>query len=114
MLVFLGKVCLSLLLILGAVEAIRMVLRALLHTKKVGKICYLISFRGHDEEAELALRSAAQKLRWLGGREEKEILCLDCGMDGETREVCERMAEQYGIIEIRELVKKEEVRFANP
>ena len=114
MLVFLEKLCLSLLLILGAVEAIRILLRALLRTQKTGKICFLLSFRGHEEEAELALRSAVQKMKWLGGREEKQILCLDGGMDEETREICERMAEQYGIIEIREMPKKEDVRFANP
>ena len=114
MLVFLEKLCLSLLLILGAVEAICILLRALLRTQKTGKICFLLSFRGHEEEAELALRSAVQKMKWLGGREEKQILCLDCGMDEETREICERMAEQYGIIEIREMPKKEDVRFANP
>ena len=114
MLVLLEKLCLSLLLILGAVEAIRMLLRALLRTKRAGKIYLLLTFRGHGGEAELALRDAVQKLKWLGGREEKQILCLDCGMDEETREVCERMAEQYGIIEIRDAAKNGEVRFANP
>lgn len=113
MLVFLGKVCLSLLLILGAVEAIRVFLRVLLRTGKVGKIYFILTFRGHEEEAELALRSAAQKLKWLGGTDEKHILCLDCGMDEETREICERLADQYGIIEIRDMGKDEEIRFAN-
>lgn len=109
MLVFLGKVCLSLLLILGAVEAVRIFLRALLHTGKTGKIYFILAFRGHDEETELALRAAVQKLKWLGGGDEKKILCLDCGMDEETREICERLAEQYGIIEIRDGMKNEEI-----
>ena len=38
-----------------------------------------------------------------------KILCLDCGMDEETRAICERLAEQYGIIEIRDGMKNEEI-----
>ncbi len=114
MLVVLGKLVLSFLLILGTVEAIRILLRALLRTRKTGKLCFLFVFRGHEEEAELVLRSAVQKLKWMGGRDEKQILCLDCGMDEETREICERMAEQYGVIEICAARKKEDASFANP
>ena len=98
MLVFLGKVCLSLLLILGAVEAIRIFLRALLHTGKTGKIYFILAFRGHDEEAELALRAAVQKLKWLGGGDEKRILCLDCGMDEETREICGHLQSSMALL----------------
>ena len=48
----------------------------------------------------MALRAAVQRLKWMGGREEKQVLCLDCGMDGETRRICEAMAREYDIIEL--------------
>ncbi len=101
MLVFLGKLCLAFLLILGAAEAVRLLLNALLHTKKSGRVVFVLAFHGHDEEAEFALRGAVQKLKWMGGRDFKQVLCLDCGMDEETRQVCEKMAEEYACISIR-------------
>ena len=51
---FLGKAFLSFLLILGAVEAVRLVVFALLRTRKKGKVCFLLTFHGHEEEAEMA------------------------------------------------------------
>ena len=63
MLVFLGKLCLAFLLILGAAEAVRLLLSALLHTKKSGRVVFVLAFQGHDEEAEFALRGAVQKLK---------------------------------------------------
>lgn len=97
---FLGKAFLSFLLVLGAVEAVRLVVFALLRTRKKGKVCFLLTFHGHEEEAEMALRAAVQRLKWMGGREEKQVLCLDCGMDEETRRICEAMAREYDIIEL--------------
>ena len=43
MLVFLGKLCLAFLLILGAAEAVRLLLSALLHTKKSGRVVFVLS-----------------------------------------------------------------------
>ena len=44
---FLGKAFLSFLLVLGAVEAVRLVVFALLRTRKKGKVCFLLTFSGH-------------------------------------------------------------------
>lgn len=74
--------------VLGMVEAFRLFLSWLLKTKNPGKLYLIVSMSGHDEEAELVLRSACERVKWLGGGE-AELLLIDCGMDEETRRLCD-------------------------
>lgn len=60
----------------------------------------VVPVTGHDEEAEFVLRSAAQRAKWMGGKDEKRVLCVDCGMDEETRHICETICREYRFMEI--------------
>lgn len=77
----------AILAIIGAVELVRIILFWVLKTNNPGKFLLMLSFSGHDEQAEVALRSALERARWIGG--EVLVVCLDRGMDYETRKVCE-------------------------
>lgn len=74
--------------ILGMVEAFRIFLFWLLKTENSGKLYLIISMSGHDEEAEMVLRSACERVRWIPDSE-TELIVIDCGMDEETRQICE-------------------------
>ena len=73
------KTILILLAIVGLTEIFRLLSFRFLRTRNRGTLYWVISFSGHDEEAELALKNALEHLRWL---------CVDRGMDEETRKVC--------------------------
>ena len=82
------KTILVLLAIVGLTEVFRLLSFRLLRTKNQGKIFWVLSFQGHDDEAELSVKNAVEHLRWLDSTQEKQVLCIDRGMDEETREVC--------------------------
>ncbi|MCI1964671.1 MAG: hypothetical protein LKJ17_00845 [Oscillospiraceae bacterium] len=82
------KIVFVLFTILGMVEAFRIFLFWLLKTEKSGKFCLILTMTGHDEDAELVLRSACERLRWMPDRQ-AELIVVDCGMDEETRRICE-------------------------
>ena len=73
--------------IVGIVELLRLFVIWLLKTDNTGSLYLVISFRGHDDQAETALRSASERARWLGG--DVQVICVDCGMDEQTRQICE-------------------------
>ena len=82
------KTILVLLAIVGLTEVFRLLSFRLLRTKNCGRVYWVLSFRGHDKEAELALKNAVEHLRWLDSAQERLVLCVDRGMDEETRRVC--------------------------
>ncbi|MVB13010.1 hypothetical protein CAFE_37630 [Caprobacter fermentans] len=92
--------------ILGIVEAFRMFLFWLLKTKNPGGFFLIVSMTGHDEEAELVLRSACERIKWFPDSA-AQLLVVDCGMDEETRRICEIAC--YELPEIR-LCRPDEVQ----
>lgn len=85
--------------LVGIAEVFRLFLFWLFKTKKPGRFCWVLSFKGHDEEAEIALRSVMERIKWMGCGE-ISVVCVDCGMDEETRRICELLAEEYPQIRI--------------
>jgi hypothetical protein len=67
------------------------------HAKKMTMI---VTMGGHEEDAEFIMKSAVEKLRWMGGPEQKQLICLDIGMDDETKEVCQMICSRYPFVEI--------------
>ena len=86
------RVLVAFLAILGVTELYRVALFWILQPGWGKKTSLLLTFRGHDETAEHRMRSAVEQIRWMRGSGEKEVVCVDCGMDGETRAVCEKFA----------------------
>ena len=87
----------AVLAVLGAVEVLRMILLRVLRTDRPGKLLLMLSVSGHDEQAELRLRSAVERAAWTGGG--AQVVCFDRGMDEETRRLCEMVcADNPGVI----------------
>lgn len=102
MLEIIGTVLLLFFAVLGIAECCRILTGFLLRPEGKGKVTMRLQFCGHNEEAEYILRSAIARMRWMNGSEEKEILCIDNGMDPETRKICEILAQRYPIVHICE------------
>lgn len=96
-----------LLMIIGLVEVFRSMVLLILRKRKEDTAMTIIPIRGHNEEAEYLLRSAAAKIQWEDDSQPCRIVCLDCDMDLETRLVCERVVQSF---EFMELCTMEELR----
>lgn len=88
------------LLILGLVEVIRFIIIKLMVVKKDRDELVVLPIYGHNEEAELLLRSVATKIRWNDLDCEKLIVCLDCGMDEETKHICNIVSSEYDFMRV--------------
>lgn len=82
-------------LLVLAVELIRFLAMRMMGTGGDGKMMIVVPVSGHNEDAEFLLRSAASKARWIGGNLVDRVICLDCGMDEETEQVCTRTCEEF-------------------
>lgn len=91
------KCVFAILAVIGAAEVFRLILLRVLKTDRPGKILLTLSFSGHDEQAELRLRSALERAAWTPGS--VHVVCIDRGMDEETRRICEMVcADHPGVI----------------
>lgn len=100
MLEWLGNIAVVLLGLIGVTEVVRLIVFWMLSPGRGVKMLIVVPVFGHDEEAEFVLRSAAQRAKWMGGKDEKRVLCVDCGMDEETRHVCELVCREYRFMEL--------------
>ena len=39
-------------------------------------------------------------MKWADNGRERRVICLDCGMDLETRMICEKLVHSYGFMEL--------------
>ena len=101
-----GSVCVVVLCLIGVTTVLQAFGGWMLLPRKENTMILLIPLRGHCEEAELLLRGAVQRVRAMGGRDRKVLLCVDCGMDEESRAVCVRFCDEN---EEMSLVAPEEI-----
>lgn len=97
------------LVIIGVVEIARIAVLMILQTKGDESMLIIVPIRGHDEEAEYLLRSAAAKVKWFNTMRHQKVICLDCGMDEETRKICTLIADNYRFMEIYNMSEFEEL-----
>lgn len=86
--------------IVGMAECCRAFVWFLLRPEKQNTVTVRLYFKGHREDAEYILRRAVARVHWM--RSAEEILCVDGGMDAETRKICEIVARKYPFVHICE------------
>ena len=59
-----------------------------------------IPLKGLKEDIEFVLRKAINDVKW--GNKYKNIICLDYGMDEETKKICRLMSKDYNFINIED------------
>lgn len=96
----LGKGLLVFFLVMGLVETCRLLLLWLLRPEKMEEAALVVPLTGHVEDAEYLLRSAAQSFQWDRTRCPKRLLCVDGGMDQETKEICLHLQRELPFLEI--------------
>jgi hypothetical protein len=88
-----------LLAVVGAADLVRFLMNRMLRTNNQGRLYLILTIHGHEEGAEIMLTSAIERLKWIAG-EDKKVICVDCGMDEETRKICRIISAQNHGVEI--------------
>lgn len=71
-----------------------------LFNNPVEKVTYVIALQGHSEKVEYIVRSIAFKASFLRHAKNPVIFVIDEGMDEQTRQICELLAEELNCITI--------------
>lgn len=80
--------------IFGLVNIVRKIIMWLLKYDD-GEIITVIPIKGHCENVEYRIRCAYERANWSS--ENHRIICLDKGMDDETRRLCSKICDRFGI-----------------
>lgn len=91
--------------VLGLVDLIRIVMCRLFKTKSDKELIILVPIKGSSQDAEIMLRSAAAKASWVYGGAIEKVICLNCGADEETKEICVRICDEYPFMEYKEKIE---------
>lgn len=94
------------LIILGGIEVVRLVTLAFYKTKNDDNIMLFVMLGEHRDDVEFLLRSAIAKARWMG-LSYRRIICLDCGMNKESKKICELIIKDYPSLELYDASKFE-------
>lgn len=79
--------------IIGLIEVFRAILLAVTKKDTPGRLMLMLTLKGHDGQAEYHLRSAIIRAAWSGTG--VQVVCIDRGMDEETRRVCEMLCVDH-------------------
>lgn len=80
--------------IIGLVSVVRKIIMWLLKYDE-DEIITVIPIKGHCENVEYRIRCAYERANWSS--ENHRIICLDKGMDNETRTICNKVCDRFGI-----------------
>ena len=93
--------------VIGAASVAEYITEKLFGSADSALIVFVAPVGNNAETAEQLLRGAASKLSSRRFRRSYAV-CLDCGMDDETRKICEQICEDCG--NIRLMTKQEFAR----
>lgn len=85
---------------IGFVEVIRLCILIFTGTKNKRYSAIIVPIYGHDEDVEIHLRSLIATIRWNDGYKIDQLICLNCSMDSETYNICERLHKEYDFLQI--------------
>ena len=92
----LSAVILVVFAVIGVITVVRDLTLFLFRNKNNNSVMFVTPVSGECEDAELVLRSAAARVRWISRGKHDYVICLDCDMDDETRQICEKICKEYG------------------
>lgn len=90
--------------VLGLVDLIRIIICKLFKNKGDKELIILVPIRGGKEDAEIMLRSAATKAQWVYSGSIEKVICLNCGVDEETKKICINICNDYPFMQYRESI----------
>lgn len=84
----------------GLIEIFRIIFVSLNKSELNKNIITLLPIYGHVEDIEMLLRSAKYDEINFDSKNNRHIMCLDLGMDDETRRICEIFSQENENIDL--------------
>lgn len=88
--------------IFGLIDFYKFVSLAL-YSPKINNSAIIVPIGEDSDSTEFLIRSAIAKTRWLGLCKNQQIICLDCGMTDESKEICRHLCEKYPFLSIKNI-----------
>ena len=99
--IYIGEVVIVLLAIVGLAFVCRKIADMVLQSNKGREIILVLPFHGQVEDAELQLRHFASQYQKLAKDVDSGwLICLDKGMDSETRQICEKVCSEFSFMNL--------------
>lgn len=86
--------------VVGICESCRSIVRFFTKSGNDKEILLIEPIYSKQEDAEYVLRSAAQRVKWMGRNGPDRVICLDCNMDEETKKLCRMVCRDFPFIEM--------------
>lgn len=71
-----------------------------MYSPKINNSIIILPIGPDSGNTEFIVRCAIAKVRWLNIGKDQQIVCLDCGMSSESREICCKLCEKYPFLSI--------------
>ncbi len=84
--------------LIGLIEIFKIISSEIFKFKKNKDEIIVIPALGHNEEIEFLLRYAIFKAKWFDDIANKKVVCLDLGMDSETRQICKIFSKEHDFL----------------
>lgn len=86
--------------VMGVMSFIYYLSYFLFRYNKDSSIMLITPVDGKCDDAELLLRSAAARVKWICRGRHDYVICLDCNMDDKTKKICEAICKEYGFVKL--------------
>lgn len=90
-----ANIVLLFLVLIGTVTVFQKISLRLLSIGKNREVVLLLPVGENERELEMVLRTANMRMKNFGKGFCKKIVVLDCGMDAESRKICEACCRDY-------------------
>ncbi len=90
----------TLLALVGLSDITKTIVVKLFAIDKNDNFVVIVPVKGHNEQIEHILRNTYCKLKWNNLLYKKDIICLDLGIDKETKQICKNMSNQYPALKL--------------
>lgn len=94
-------VILVVLAVIGIIEIVREIIKFASAPKNTDSVL-ILPFSGHIEDIEFIVRTVAVNSHCKKGGENTTVICLDKGMDEETKKLCECVCGDYDFVFLSE------------
>ena len=96
---YIREIILVFLAIMGMVWLVKQLILLIFKDDKDTRYNIIILIKNHNEDIEFTVRCVATRLKWSGTKL-NNIICLDCGTDNETLDICRTLSKDMPFIKV--------------
>ncbi len=96
----LAGLIIAFLAVFGFLQLAKIIVVKILIPKNMPSCSLLLRMQGEQDDAEMIIRSIAEKIRWKKDLPYNEIIIADCGINNKTLRILQALCEEYQFLKI--------------